>query len=347
MSEEIIRTGKDELEKEIKELNDLTKKSFEDIINEKLELDSNFNLQDLTDEEKSTLTKEDIESYDIGKKLFDDKEKVINPFDIIPSHLLDEADKEVIAHINDGTISPEKIEEFKDTLRQQYIMLAFSVYNKINQDHFSEEVSKISNETLPDDVVNYYFNTMSKAYCFNPEDLSVSYEEGKENTLERNKAFATTITMSRMIQLSTDPVFLNKLTKQSEERRYNRHIENLNFILAKKLKTNEKSATTTVNQLESEIRKTFFGKFKYSINGLNAQLNGVISKAYVIAMDEIAKKSFSNQIDFVEIYFYNINMNMLAQSTSYSNLTGSAKIAYENTLEFITNIYNYFSDKKQ
>ena len=188
---------------------------------------------------------------------------------------------------------------------------------------------------------------MSKAYCFNPEDLSVSYEEGKENTLERNKAFATTITMSRMIQLSTDPVFLNKLTKQSEERRYNRHIENLNFILAKKLKTNEKSATTTVNQLESEIRKTFFGKFKYSINGLNAQLNGVISKAYAIAMDEIAKKSFSNQIDFVEIYFYNINMNMLAQSTSYSNLTGSAKIAYENTLEFITNIYNYFSDKKQ
>lgn len=341
MSEEIVRTGKDELAKEVESLNELTKKSFEDIINEKIEADSNFELKDLTGEEKKNLSKEDVEVYIIGKTFFDDKDKSLDPFNIIPEYLLDDLDKEIIQHIKDGTVSPEKENEIKETLRQQYIMLAFSVYNKINQDKFTEEVQKISNETSADDIVNYYFETMSKAYCFNPEDLTVGFEEGKEDQLERNKAYASTVLMTNMKKLSTDSNFLNKLIKQSDTKRYKRHVENLDYLLSKKLKTVEKSGTTTVDQLDFLIRRTFFKKFKMSINQVNK--NGAIGKAYVIAMDTLASKAFSDNAVFTEVYFYNINMNMLAQATNYANLKGSAKLAYENILEFITNIYNYFN----
>jgi len=337
-NEEVIRTGKDELTKEIESLNNLTKKSFEELINEKIEADANFKLDTLTEEEKSKLSKEDIESYEIGKKIIEDENKELDPFELIPEYLLDDADKEVLVKAKEGSITEKQLNMFKDTLRQQYSLLALNIYNHLKEEKFKEDIGNIQKETSVNDVVNYYFESMNKGYGFNPEDQSINVDEDKK---ENAIAFANTILMTNMINLSNNKVFLSRLKKQSGDYRYKKHVENLNYLLFKRLKTNIKSSTTTVNQLEDIIKRTFFKKFNIKIHTVNDKYNGAIAKAYIIAMDELAKKAFNNKSIFTEIYFYNTNIVMLAQSTNYESLTGSAKLIYEHVLEFISNIYEY------
>ena len=345
MEEEVVvRSGKDELAKEVEELNSITKKSFEDIINEKIDLDSNFKLESLTDEviSKYGIKEEDVKAYELGLKFFEDKDKTLNPLDIVPEDMLDDADKEFISRLNNNEVSEEDANNYLETMRQQYILQALNIYNMINQEKFSEDIKNLGTETTTTDIIKYFFDTSDKVYCFNSDTMQYTFE--KDNALHeiRNAGYANSIMMTKMLDLSKDINFLNKLDKQSKPDRYQRHIDNLNYLFSKKLKTDEKTNTTCVDNMTFLIRRTFFRKFKLDINQIDAKHNGAIAKAYVIAMDELAKKCFSSDASFVEIYFYNINVAMLAQTTDYSKLTGSAKLAYEHILEFITNIYNYF-----
>jgi hypothetical protein len=73
MDELIERTGKDELASAIQELNDLTKKDFEELINEKIELDKDFKIDSITEEDKKKLSKEDLANFEIGVKLFEEQ----------------------------------------------------------------------------------------------------------------------------------------------------------------------------------------------------------------------------------------------------------------------------------
>ena len=343
MDELIERTGKDELASAVQELNDLTKKDFEELINEKIELDKDFKIDSITEEDKKKLSKEDLANFEIGVKLFEDKDKAIDPFDIIPDFMLDDTDKLAIEKAKNGEMSPEEYDGFKDTLRQQYILLAMDIYNQINQEKFSKEVEKINKETIPEEVVMYFFNESDKAYNLDSEKMTVSYSADDFEQRIRNEGYAESIILNKMIELSKDNLFLSRLRKQSKPDRYNRHVDNLNYIFMKKLKTNERSATTTVTNLDYTIRKTFFKRFKLDIHNIEKETNGAISKAYVIAMDTLyGKRSNDNRFEFVELYYHNINPVMLSNAINPENLTGSAKKCYERILEFIGNIYTYF-----
>lgn len=330
--------GKDELAREVESLNELAKKDFEEIINSKLEEDKNFTLEPLTDEEKSKLTSDEVEEYEIGLKLFEDKDKVIDPFTIIPERLLSEDDKRMLETIKSGVDNKKALEDFKETIRYQYILSAINIYNAIIQERFSKEVQKLQNNTSPEEVIDYFFTTNNENFGFNPETMQVSYNE---DTKDKNLAYSHTVLMDKMIALSNDPKFLSRLEKQCKDSRYKRHLEDLNYLLKKKLQYTNGSLIN-VDLCERIIKTIFFRKFKIDIYEVDKITNMAISRAYVIAMSELAKKAYSNHADFVELYYYNANLNMLAQTKKYSDLKGSAKLAFDGILEFITNIYIYY-----
>ena len=327
-----------ELQSIINEEQESANKELEDLINSKVEADKSVALEELTEEDMKVLSEEEINHYKIGKILYDDEEeRKLNPLDVIPETLLTDEEKFLVSDDNkDEKTKKDTIE----TLRSKFILSALEISGNLIQKKFNKEASDFMSKTYPGQIVNHYFKQNNRKFNkYTKEELAFNPALEGEGI-----AYNHTISMDKMLELSKNEVFLNRLVKQCKGKRFTRKIDDLNYFIGRRIGMSKRTYTNSVNILPEFIKKCFFKNFKLDIYALDDQNEHAISRAYLCAMHEIMKKTDVRGSAMVEIYFYNLNVAMLAQLKDHSLLKDDGDVCYTNISEFVMNVYNYFKD---
>lgn len=318
---------------------------IENLINEKVEADHSFTLDELSEEDKKLLTEEEIKVYNTGRLIQMDEvqgNKSLNLLDIADDIGLTEEERILLSS---KYIKIKK--EAEESIRSRFILEGLGVAAKLEQDKFKVKADKIMKTTYPVTIINQYFKLNAKRFEVTEESL----KEDKDIE-EKAKSYYYTVGIKKMLDMAKDPLFLSRLKKQCSDKRYKRHIEDIDFFIGKAIGNNmqaRKSAINSVKKLDENIRKIFFKHFMMKIWKLDEENNYAISRAYGYALSEIARKSDIRSNDMIEIYFYNANigvLTMMGSKDSYKDLIGDAALFYSYVYDFINLIYEYFKKEE-
>lgn len=318
---------------------------IENLINEKVEADHSFTLDELSEEDKKLLTEEEIKVYNTGRLIQMDEvqgNKSLNLLDIADDIGLTEEER-ILLSSKDIKIKKEA----EESIRSRFILEGLGVAAKLEQDKFKVKADKIMKTTYPVTIINQYFKLNAKRFEVTEESL----KEDKDIE-EKAKSYYYTVGIKKMLDMAKDPLFLSRLKKQCSDKRYKRHIEDIDFFIGKAIGNNmqaRNSAINSVKKLDENIRKIFFKHFMMKIWKLDEDNNYAISRAYGYALSEIARKSDIRSNDMIEIYFYNANigvLTMMGSKDSYKDLIGDAALFYSYVYDFINLIYEYFKKEE-
>ena len=318
---------------------------IENLINEKVEADHSFTLDKLSEEDKKLLTEEEIKVYNTGRLIQMDEvqgNKSLNLLDIADDIGLTEEER-ILLSSKDIKIKKEA----EESIRSRFILEGLGVAAKLEQDKFKVKADKIMKTTYPVTIINQYFKLNAKRF----EVTEESIKEDKDIE-EKAKSYYYTVGIKKMLDMAKDPLFLSRLKKQCSDKRYKRHIEDIDFFIGKAIGNNmqaRNSAINSVKKLDENIRKIFFKHFMMKIWKLDEDNNYAISRAYGYALSEIARKSDIRSNDMIEIYFYNANigvLTMMGRKDSYKDLIGDAALFYSYVYDFINLIYEYFKKEE-
>ena len=318
---------------------------IENLINEKVEADHSFTLDELSEEDKKLLTEEEIKVYNTGRLIQMDEvqgNKSLNLLGIADDIGLTEEEK-ILLSSEDIKIKKEA----EESIRSRLILEGLGVAAKLEQDKFKVKADKIMKTTYPVTIINQYFKLNAKRFEVTEESL----KEDKDIE-EKAKSYYYTVGIKKMLDMAKDPLFLSRLKKQCSDKRYKRHIEDIDFFIGKAIGNNmqaRNSAVNSVKKLDENIRKIFFKHFMMKIWKLDEDNNYAISRAYGYALSEIARKSDIRSNDMIEIYFYNANigvLTMMGSKDSYKDLIGDAALFYSYVYDFINLIYEYFKKEE-
>lgn len=327
-------------EEEIDEIDKNLDSQIENLINEKAEADHSFTFGELSEEDKKLLTDEELDVYNTGKLLqeyeIEGKSNSLN-LQEITNRLSDE--EKFLLNSEDEKVRKEA----EESIRNKLILEGLGVAAKLEQDKFKVKADKIMKTTYPVAIINQYFKLNAKRF-------EVTEESIKENPgiQEKAKSYYYTVGIKKMLDMAKDPLFLSRLRKQCSDKRYKRHIEDIDFFIGKAIGNNmkaRKSAVNSVKKLDLNIRNIFFKHFMMKIWKLDEANNHAISRAYSYAISEIARKSDIRSDDMIEIYFYNANigvLSMMGSKDSYKDLVGDAALFYNYVYDFINIVYEYF-----
>ena len=291
-----------------------------------------FELEELNEEDKKQLSEEEIRVYDIALELKKDDENKINLLENYSDRLTEE----------EKILLENKNKEAETQIRARLILEGLGVAARIEENKFKKKANNIIRTTYPVAIINQYFKLNAKRF-----ELTEENKEDK-SAIERAKSYYYTLGIKKLLDMSKDEVFLSRLIKQCSDKRYKRHIEDIDFFIGKAIGQNGEARQSSVNnvkKLDENIKKVFFKHFMYDIWKLDNEFNNAISRAYGYAVSEIVKKSDIRSNDMIEIYFYNANVavfTMMGSKDSYKDLTGDAKTCYDYVYEFVENVYNYF-----
>ena len=318
---------------------------IENLINEKVEADHSFTLDELSEEDKKLLTEEEIKVYNTGRLIQMDEvqgNKSLNLLGIADDIGLTEEER-IILSSEDIKIKKEA----EESIRSRLILEGLGVAAKLEQDKFKVKADKIMKTTYPVTIINQYFKLNAKRFEVTEESL----KEDKDIE-EKAKSYYYTVGIKKILDMAKDPLFLSRLKKQCSDKRYKRHIEDIDFFIGKAIGNNmqaRNSAVNSVKKLDENIRKIFFKHFMMKIWKLDEDNNYAISRAYGYALSEIARKSDIRSNDMIEIYFYNANigvLTMMGSKDSYKDLIGDAALFYSYVYDFINLIYEYFKKEE-
>lgn len=318
---------------------------IENLINEKVEADHSFTLDELSEEDKKLLTEEEIKVYNTGRLIQMDEvqgNKSLNLLGIADDIGLTEEEK-ILLSSEDIKIKKEA----EESIRSRLILEGLGVAAKLEQDKFKVKADKIMKTTYPVTIINQYFKLNAKRFEVTEESL----KEDKDIE-EKAKSYYYTVGIKKILDMAKDPLFLSRLKKQCSDKRYKRHIEDIDFFIGKAIGNNmqaRNSAVNSVKKLDENIRKIFFKHFMMKIWKLDEDNNYAISRAYGYALSEIARKSDIRSNDMIEIYFYNANigvLTMMGSKDSYKDLVGDAALFYSYVYDFINLIYEYFKKEE-
>ena len=335
-----------------KELEEASKIDFRELINQKIDSDTNFEFEDLTEEEYKQLDEDQTKIFKTGRALYLDNENKLNMEWLIEQVLTETEKKEYYEDLN-GLTEPEK-EKLNNSLFEQLkntaILKAMDIYMKFYRDRFSKQVNDVMQRTYPEEILKHYFDMNNKEFGYDEDNNKIIHdEEESEYDYKRKEAYKESINLTKLLEYSKNRLFLNRLLKQCSNKRYFRHLDDFNYYIGRHVHrdNNNMNKTNTADNLPDIIEKLTFKRFNFDIYKLNEGNNYAISRAIVYFIADILKTTPIRDPGVYSVYFYNMNCVALSELENHEHLTGAAKRFYENLVEFISNIYLYFKFQKK
>ena len=354
MDEEIKEVEKETTIEDLKkEIEKESKIDFKELINQKIEADTNFEFEDLTEEEYKQLSEDEVKVFKIGRELYLDNENKLN-LDWVIDKILSNTEKEEYEKDLEGLTDKEKEDLNKtlfENLKGSAILKAIDIYMRFYQKRFSEQIKDVMQRTYPEEILKHYFDMNNKEFSYDEDNNVIIHdEEETEFDYKRKEAYLESINLTKLLEYSKNKLFLNRLLKQCNNKRYFRHLDDFNYYIGRHVNKSmgtPNNKTNTADALPDLIEKIVFDRFTFDIYKLNEGNNYAISRAIVYFIADILKTTPLRDPGIYSIYFYNMNCVALSEIDKYDHLTGAAKRFYDNLVEFISNIYLYFKFQKK
>ena len=264
--------------------------------------------------------------------------------------------KEYMSSFEDKTDLSRK---FRDYLRYSSFPQAVELY-KVNPENINMFLDGTYNtvlfkdvmqRTYPEEILKHYFDMNNKEFGYDEDNNVIIHdEEETEFDYKRKEAYLESINLTKLLEYSKNKLFLNRLLKQCNNKRYFRHLDDFNYYIGRHVNKSmgtSNNKTNTADALPDLIEKIVFDRFTFDIYKLNEGNNYAISRAIVYFIADILKTTPLRDPSIYSIYFYNMNCVALSEIDKYDHLTGAAKRFYDNLVEFISNIYLYFKFQKK
>lgn len=311
---------------------------------------NNFNIPDLTEEDKTKLTEDQITLYNIGKQLAAEKEddpntKIEFNVDNYTKYL--EQDTIDLLH-SDNT---QQKESGIEIAKKELIYKAYNIYMDMEQERFNEEVSKVSQKTYPDQISKHYFDANNKMYGYNEDTEEVSEyilmpeDEGKlltsDKKIETRMTYKDTLFLTRLIDLIDHFDNIHQLVKNcTNEVRYKRALENINTFIRYRLEPGkEKNNITCADHIPEYIERMIISqKNKYT------PYKDILGKAFIYMLYKLSMTmSIADYNDIFFIYTLNNNLYMLNYG-GLQNASGARLQLFKSLYTCIDKLYQKLSN---
>lgn len=335
-----------------KEIEEASKIDFKELINQKIESNTNFEFEDLTEDEYKQLSDDEIKIFKIGRELYLDNENKLN-MDWIANKILSKTEKEEYEKDLEGLTDKEKEDLNKtmfENLKGTAILKAIDIYMQIYQKRFNDQVKDVMQRTYPEEILKHYFDMNNKEFGYDEDNNVIIHDENEtEFDYKRKESYLESINLTKLLKYSSDKLWLSRLLKQCNNKRYFRHLDDYNYYLGRHLNstTIKANKTNTANNLPDIIEELSFKRFNFDIYKINEGNNYAISRAIVYFVANMLKTTPLRDPSIYSIYFYNMNCVALSELDNHEHLTGTAKRFYDNLIEFVSNIYLYFKFRKK
>jgi hypothetical protein len=316
--EELIKdfeSEKEKIEEGLSTDEEIDKLVEESISKEDME---NFNIPDLTEEDRAKLTEDQIKIYNIGKQLAAEKEDdPTTKVNININDYIQYLEQDTLDFIHSDNI--QRKEAGIEIAKKELIYKAYDLFMDMEQERFNEEVANVSQKTYPQQISKHYFDANNKMYGYNEDTEEVSEyiimpeDEGKPLTsdkkIETRMTYKDTLFLTKLIKVIDEFDNIHQLNKTcNNEVRYKRALENINTFIRYRLEPGKpKNNISCADYIPDYINHMIVDhKPEYQ------PYKQILGKAFIFMIYKMTMQmSISDYNDIFYIYMMNNNLYML------------------------------------